>query len=362
MMKKLGILIFGLMLLTGKLHAGIEGFDIFGVDDKTQQKIISTCSEMIVEYSDVSKKVHFTEKPPSEKDVNHMKALEKKIIAKVKQLGDFEVVKISVVYYPTEQTQFATLDLVRIGDIERMPKKQMVVAKKKSVKSKELAQLFTVWNTYDDNNNRLLIRNQYDSTKKKCPVMHCTWGFDAVERKEILPKLQKGVAKHKKELMDIVKNTSLNEAEREQSVFILANDTNYQEMASFLINFTDDPSEGVRNNTMRVLAAIAAKHKIKDLDISRIFKALNYPYVTDRNKASYVLLGVVQNDPSTHATVIMQSGQSLLELLKLKQPNNHDFAYSILRVLSNKNYGERDYKHWEQWIKQQQDILSKAKG
>jgi hypothetical protein len=32
------------------------------------------------------------------------------------------------------------------------------------------------------------------------------------------------------------------------------------------------------------------------------------------------------------------------------QPNNHDFAYSILKAISGHGYGERDYAVWEKWF------------
>ena len=82
---------------------------------------------------------------------------------------------------------------------------------------------------------------------------------------------------------------------------------------------------------MRVLGAVVDKHKVENLELKKITQALNYPYVTDRNKAAYVLLGIIKSNPETHFQVINESGKTLIELLKLKQPNNHDFAYQILK-------------------------------
>lgn len=179
--------------------------------------------------------------------------------------------------------------------------------------------------------------------------MHCTWGFDKNDLKNILPKLQEGIKKHKHALFNVIKNSDDNQ-KRADAIFILANDTSDQELAHFLINYIDDSSDLVRNNAMRVLGAIVAKHKVSGLDVKKIFKALNYPYVTDRNKAAYILSELVKTDSNIHAKVIKHAGNTLIELLKLKQPNNHDFAYEILKEISHQHYGEYDYKSWSQWM------------
>jgi hypothetical protein len=39
-------------------------------------------------------------------------------------------------------------------------------------------------------------------------------------------------------------------------------------------------------------------------------------------------------------------------MLRLSQPNNHDFAYKILRTVSGKDYKARDYAAWEKWLEE----------
>ncbi|WP_133131368.1 HEAT repeat domain-containing protein [Legionella yabuuchiae] len=355
MMKKLGMFIFGLLLLSNKIFANPENFDIFGVDEKTRQKIYTCCSKMFEQYLNESKKMNHLITEPSEKDMVHRLKFEERIIARIKQIDDFSDVKLSVIYYPIEQKIFGTLDIVKASDVDRMPGKKKLVRTIKIVPGKETKNLFRIWKEYDEKNLKLIRENKLDLKKTSCPTTHCTWGFDEEGIKNILPKLQEGVAKNKQELLNLIKH-SADENVRGDAIFILANDNHHQEIAEFLINFTDDPSDLVRNNVMRVLGAIAAKHKVDNLKIERIIQALNYPYVTDRNKAAYVLLGIIKSDPGTHTQVINQAGQTLIELLKLKQPNNHDFAYHILKELSHKNYDEHDYISWSKWIKDKQNI------
>lgn len=354
MMRRLGIFTLGLLLLSGRLCAHPERFDIFGVDDNIKQKIYACCSEIVEQYQSESQKLSFSSTAPQEKDVVHVLKLEEKMLAKIKQVDDFAEVKLSTVDYPLEQRSFATLDIVKQSESYRIPAHNSAKHRQKIALSKDIQALFQLWNDYDVQKMQLIKANKYDVSKTSCPVMHCTWGFDQEAIKNTLPKLREGVVKHKQALFNIVKNSE-NDQERGDAIFILANDTDYQALAKVLINYTDDASDLVRNNVMRVLGAIVAKHKIPQLDVSKIIQALNYPYVTDRNKAAYVLLGLIKSDSSTHAQVIKQAGHTLLDLLKLRQPNNHDFAYEILKEISHKNYSADDYMSWSQWIDEKQN-------
>jgi len=37
-------------------------------------------------------------------------------------------------------------------------------------------------------------------------------------------------------------------------------------------------------------------------------------------------------------------------MLRLRQPNNHDFAHSILKQISGRSFGDREYAAWEAWL------------
>jgi hypothetical protein len=50
---------------------------------------------------------------------------------------------------------------------------------------------------------------------------------------------------------------------------------------------------------------------------------------------------------------IREAGPKLIEILKLLQPNNHDFAYAILKKISGKDFGERNYEAWGRWLHSQ---------
>lgn len=51
--------------------------------------------------------------------------------------------------------------------------------------------------------------------------------------------------------------------------------------------------------------------------------------------------------------MIARAGPTLLKLLALEQPNNHDFAYQILKQVSGQDFGEHEVARWRAWLLQQ---------
>lgn len=348
-MRKFILLFSSLIFMLGDLNAtpNTNNFDIYGVSPALQEQIFSLCKEDIQEYVRLSQKIKLSMELNEFMIKRH--EVEQSIIKKVNTLGDFSVATISTISYPKNQTTYSTLDLVQKTDSNRLPKSPTRNEIKISKKSEGLKNLFQVWNNYNKRVLTLINQNKLDMKVRSCPVIHCAWGFDENEQKNDVPKLKEGAAKYKKQLIEIIKYSN-NDEERGEAIFILANTKDYHEIVNLMISLTNDHSEVVRNNSMRVLGAITSKYDVPNLDIHRILLALNYPNVTDRNKASYVLWDIIRKDKSTHPLVIKESGTTLINLLKLKQPNNHDYAYLILKEISQQSYAENDYERWQQWL------------
>lgn len=351
MLKSVSVFVMSGMLCLHSLNASPLPFDVFGVDEKSQQEITNACSGMMKNYLQITKNIFHSSKARNQKNELKMKELHDNILSKVNKLGDYSLSEISLIDYPKDKKIFATIDLVRREDKNRLLPEKNLVHKTKFQLEPKLNQLFQIWDEYDDHNIQLL-RSGKLTTTKPCPVTHCTWGYDEKESKEILPVITKGVKDYKKQLMQIVKKSD-NDNLRAKTIFILAHDSSNADLSHLLIRYINDPDSTVRNNSMRVLGAIAEKYKLSDSEIKKVINALDYPLVTDRNKAAFIIHNVIKNDPSKHSLVVKSAGAALLKLLKLQQPNNHDFAYQILKEISHQNYSEHDYQSWERWIKTQ---------
>jgi hypothetical protein len=103
---------------------------------------------------------------------------------------------------------------------------------------------------------------------------------------------------------------------------------------------------------MRVIGGTLDKTKIDDFPVHDILQALDFPDTTDRNKALYILysLSKSKQSDSYRSTIAHHASHRLVDLLRLQQPNLHDMAYVLLKQISGKEYGERDYAAWENWL------------
>jgi hypothetical protein len=331
--------------------------DVYGIDDSTASKIVSHCSKNIRKYIEIESQMSSMPPDKIEEMVTKYKKLRDQTIKQIKEYGHFNLVHISIIYYPDKNKRYTTIDIVPSSEIVRIPKSPKRKINKELALDTETKKLFKLWGEYNEENINLINKGGFSSKKRTCPVVHCTWGFDKKERIVYLPKFKSFANKNKKLLMNIIE-VSPNDEERGDALFILAHSDDYQSTASFLFNYIDDASDLVRNNSMRVIGGILSVHKVKHVALKRILDALNYPLVADRNKAAYVLYNIAHNDATTHKQIITQSGEVLIKLLKLQQPNNHDIAYRILKDISRQNYSERDYQHWQSWLDLQNKKLN----
>ena len=100
---------------------------------------------------------------------------------------------------------------------------------------------------------------------------------------------------------------------------------------------------------LRVLAVIANDHPEIAIPLDPVLEALQFPTTTDRNKASAILAGLARR-PEHRAAIRANAGPALIAMLALAQPNNHDFAYEILKLISSRDLGEHAIAEWRAWL------------
>jgi hypothetical protein len=103
---------------------------------------------------------------------------------------------------------------------------------------------------------------------------------------------------------------------------------------------------------MRVLSQVAEERRHVAIPLDPLLQALDFPATTDRNK-SLATIDALASRPEPKRILIREAGPKLIEILKLLQPNNHDYAYSILKKISGKDFGERNYDAWHTWLGRQ---------
>lgn len=183
---------------------------------------------------------------------------------------------------------------------------------------------------------------------KSCPAWHCTHGFENPKLAPFLEKFSKLVPKNEKKLARILKKDTRPQF-RGNAAFLLAHIQSGPSVVNYVLGSVRDSSELVRNNAVRVLSDISWRHPELDIPVEPVLQVLKFPSTTDRNKAGYTLVYLSKKEKNKKA-IIKSVGPILLEMLKLKQPNNHDPAYQILKNVSGEKFDERDYEAWTSWL------------
>ena len=266
---------------------------------------------------------------------------------RVKKQFGFLFVDFQTVFYPNNKDIYTTIEVVKSNKPERL---RFVVpthyASDKTPKPKH--DLINEMMTYQLTSFQLIYSHKLKASNISCPVYHCFAGFDNPDLKPYLAVFNQGVIKEKKLILDTLKEDPDPER-RAAAELLVGHFKDPREIIQISTLFVQDKADGVRNNAMRVMAATMQKSKQYDVHLMPIIEMLDSVNVTDRNKALYVL-SVAMKSKSNQKTIIQNAGKQLIQLLALKQLNNHDLAYQILKKLSSRDFSESNIPAWQNWL------------
>lgn len=273
---------------------------------------------------------------------------ERKLEAEIRAAGRFAYVHLAwVMYPPPEAVAYLTIDLVDEEDRER----RMTFAPAPTGTHGDPDGLIALWTEYE----RAAMARVMDGSAKlmgeKCPFWHClTFAHESlVPYRDAFARRVPAV---ERELAAVLREEARGNR-RAAAAFLLAHLASGERVVELMLPSIDDPDELVRNNAMRVLALIATNHPQIAIPVAPIVAALRYPSTSDRNKASGILAGITRRplDAATREAILAGGGEILVDMLALRQPNNHDFAYTILKQLSGRDLGERAIDAWRAWLR-----------
>lgn len=317
--------------------ASLNGVDLFGTSQITLEQVQARHGSAIQDFA----RAQLTG------DMEGAQKLKNEIESGIRQMGDFAYVNLSLIqYFDPGQPAYLTIDVVDAKDRDaRMPFLPVPTQKLPDPDS-----LLGLWDEYMETAWDLVRSGEISTGRVDCPAFHCIFGYDHPKLKKYGDIFTGKVPGNKERLIQALKKSE-NSNHRGNAAYLLAHIQDGRELVELLAPSIRDLSEFVRNNVMRVLSAISTYHKDLDLSIDAVLEALNFPSTTDRNKASAILAGLADR-PAYQKDIIKKGGHILLKILRLTQPNNHDFAYQILRTVSGKDFDERDYAAWERWVEE----------
>lgn len=308
--------------------------DMFGTRQITRQQMLAAVGQPLREYAAAGGGLD----------------LELQIVDELRKLGDFAHVGLTLVGYhdPDGISHCLTVDFVDRADADR----RMPFVPEPTNAYDDPEGLLADWATYEARRHELLSTQQTSAKRTECPAFHCLGDHAHPELKPLTDKFVSRAPEHAATLAAILRD-DFDEAHRAAAALLLAYQSDGADVVAQMVPAFRDSSSLVRNNAMRVVMDIAFYHPEVDVPLEPVLDALSYPETLDRNKAAAIIDGLLERPGAEpmHARVRQRAGATLVEMLRLEQRNNHNFAYSILRKISGQSFGERDYAAWEAWLK-----------
>jgi hypothetical protein len=267
----------------------------------------------------------------------------RRVLDGLRRRGNFAYLDLSVTFSRANGQRFANamLDVVERGDSAR----RLAFAPEPRDTVPDPAGLVARWQAYQTELMQMFMQGKISPAQNDCPVVHCLSGYDTLAAHSAA--FARDVPPHRDAILRVLRRDHDPER-RAAAAFLLGNLTDAQWVANALVPAVRDPAEDVRNNAMRVLMMLAQRKQPVAIPLDPLLAAIRYPGASDRNKAAYVLVGLA-NRPAYQPRILEDAGPVLLDMLELQQPNNHAPAYEILKKLSGRDFGERDYAAWRAW-------------
>ncbi len=316
-------------------EAPLKGIDVFGTNQITAEQVRQRFGD------DLKNLVHAI----AVHDDQRFGDLYSKVTGGIQAMGNFAAVEISpVTYFDKGKYCYVTIDIVEEKDRQR----RMAFLPAPSGHFKDPDGLLAAWREYEETVFELMDKGELPTNKVPCPAFHCVGGFDHPRLKKYEEIFKSKVPKNKETLKAILRDDE-QDTHRADAAFLLPHISDPHELIEAILPRVKDSNATVRNNVMRVLSQVAEERRDVAIPLDPLLQALDFPATTDRNK-SLATIDALASRPGNKSILIGYAGTKLIEILKLVQPNNHDYAYLILKKISGKDFGERNYDAWHKWL------------
>ncbi|RKH33851.1 HEAT repeat domain-containing protein [Corallococcus sicarius] len=253
--------------------------------------------------------------------------------------------RYSMVTYPPTHTFRVTVDLVEPGDEWRMrfdpPPTGMV---------EDPEGLIAAWGAYQQTYWKLRREGAVpEQGLGGCQALSCYGGFDHPELAPLEGRFVDGVPRNTAALVRVLREDK-DDAKRMTAVILLSYVRSREELVRYLVPSVRDPFEGVRNEALRLLGAAQEKPPKVLIPLEPVLEALAFPLSSDRNKAAWALVRIVETEGAARrARILERSGDMLLEMAGMRQAIDREPARKVLTLLAGRDLGE-DVGPWREWV------------
>jgi hypothetical protein len=337
-----------MLMLVTFLNLNAENIvDVYGADLEISDEIIKKYGAQIgnIEAQMIKSAASMSENDAGEYFLKYIFPKKNQLIRKIQHDYRLAYVDFDTILYPNDKNLYTTIEIVGRNDKERIKFIHNQPILKEALSKQDVINKML---KYQHTEFQLMLNNQLDTKNSICPIYHCLPGFSHPKLKHYFTLFSTEATQDKNLIINTL-GSDPNSERRVAAIYLMGYFKDPKEIILLLTSYINDEDSGVRNAAMRVLGETMRKAKIYQINVLPFLSLLDSPYDTDRNKALLILWNAA-NLNSTKETIIRYGQKRLLMLLQLKQPNNHDLAYAILKKISGKDFGPRNYYAWEQWF------------
>lgn len=239
-----------------------------------------------------------------------------------------------------DHAMYALFDVVDADDASRLaftpaPKAHLA----------DPAGLLAAWRKYVALGEELSRRGAMPLDRPACPGFYCLWG-GTPELDEAQTAFVDGVAKHGEELRRVLRADADGDA-RAAALFVLSYGDNGPQVVSLCSEALSDSDSRVRGAALQILADIANHHRDVPLTLEKVLPRLDDPTASERGKAMGLLVPLAERDE--YRKIMLTAAPRLVALMRLAHPESRDLAFTLVGMLSKKNYDRQDNAAWDAW-------------
>ena len=253
----------------------------------------------------------------------------------------FAALRIVEYFTSVDHAMYATFDIV-----DEAERGRMAFAPAPSRKTPDPLGLLATWKQYSELGSQLSRQGRMPVDRPECPGFYCLWGGATPELAALQNKLVDGVPKKLKELREVLIQDPDGE-KRAAALYVLSYAKAGEQVVEDSLRALKDPDGRVRSAALQILSDEANQRTELRIDLDRVLPALDDPLGEVRTKVMGLLVSM--SDDKAQRAKLLGAAPRLVELLKLRQPESSDLAFTVLGLVSKKDIDRRDLNAWEKW-------------
>lgn len=298
-------------------------------------------------FSKEIEKLLFAQARSATRSSSEAQKLEKTLEDGVKEMGDFAWVRLHLVKLDWNEKQMPMLFQFEVIEKKDMATRLPFRSPPQS-DVPDSGRLIEKWGQYEALGRKFEDSSETVIERPKCRAFYCVWGGLTPELGKLEAEFVANVPAYRDNLVLIMQQHP-DPVWRKRAIFLLSYLKDGSEVSNHAAYGLMDPDSDVRDAAISVLNDLTVYHQDVPIAIHEIHRLLDVPYPSDRTKALALMLNLSDN-PNYRDFLLKTASKQILKLLRVRYPNNHDMAYTVLSLLSGESFGARDYDAWDRWI------------